>query len=112
MTIDMSQVEVPLPKLTPHLATVVYLGMQGSESAKLAWWSRRGGGERPLLGQCSRGGTEVQAVFLALIYNPCLLIVTLSQTLTLNMSGLFHSCGHRKRCDQGVNSENLSVADK
>ena len=63
MRIDMSQVEVPLPKLTPHLATVVYLGMQGSESAKLAWWSRRGGGVRPLLGQSLMGEAEFLSVF-------------------------------------------------
>ena len=59
----MSQVEVPLPKLTPHLATVVYLGVQGSESAKLAWWSRRGGGVRPLQGQSPRGGAEFYQCF-------------------------------------------------
>ena len=61
--IDMSQVEVPLPKLTPHLATVVYLGVQGSESAKLAWRSRRGGGVRPLQGQSPRGGAEFYQCF-------------------------------------------------
>ena len=59
----MSQVEVPLPKLTQHLALWGYLGVQGSESAKLAWWSRRGGGVRPLLGQSLRGEAEFLSVF-------------------------------------------------
>ena len=44
------------------LGTVGYLGVQDSESAKLAWWSRRGGGVRPLLGQCFKGGTEFLSV--------------------------------------------------
>ena len=60
----------------------------------------------------SQGRDRVFISVLTLIYNPCLLIVALSSILTLDMSGLSHSCGHRERCDQGVNSENLSVADK